>query len=69
MFPVTQAFIPLLEKSSIGGGRIVNVSRQLASTQTDMNGHNAKFGPVEAATLPSEGPSGLFFDPKKQSHP
>lgn len=51
MFPVTQAFIPLLEKSSIGGGRIVNASSPLASTRTDVTGHNAKFGPVEAATF------------------
>ncbi|CAF0876171.1 unnamed protein product [Rotaria sp. Silwood1] len=123
VFAVTQAFIPLLQKSTVGG-RIVNVSSQLASfgnnladrnklaystsktalnmmtyqfakefannrstikinsvdpgsTQTDMTGNNAKFGPVQVAadpivyfaTLPSDGPSGQFFDPKKQPHP
>ncbi|CAF1420759.1 unnamed protein product [Adineta steineri] len=123
VFAVTRAFIPLLQKSTIGGGRIVNVSSQLASfgnnladrnklaystskvalnmmtyqfakefannkstikinsvdpgsTQTDMTGNNPKFGPIEAAaepivyfaTLPSDGPSGQFFDKQKQVH-
>ncbi|CAF2930053.1 unnamed protein product, partial [Rotaria sp. Silwood2] len=124
VFAVIQAFIPLLQKSTVGGGRIVNVSSQLASfgnnladrnklaystsktalnmmtfqfakefsnngssikinsvdpgsTQTDMTGHNAKFGPVEAAaapivyfaTLPANGPSGQFFNSKMNPHP
>jgi hypothetical protein len=42
-----------------------------------MTGHFAKFGPVDAAaepivhfaTLCPNGPSGLFFDPKKQQQP
>ncbi|CAF4010324.1 unnamed protein product, partial [Adineta steineri] len=123
VFAVTRAFIPLLQKSTIGGGRIVNVSSQLASfgnnladrnklaystsktalnmmtyqfakefsnnkstikinsvdpgsTRTDMTGNYAKFDSVDAAadpivyfaTLPSDGPSGLFFDKKKQVH-
>lgn len=42
-----------------------------------MTGQNAKFGPAEVAaepivhfaTLPENGPSGQFFNPKKQPHP
>ncbi|CAF2872861.1 unnamed protein product [Rotaria sp. Silwood2] len=47
------------------------------STQTNMTGNNVKFAPVEDAadpiayfaTLPSNGSSGQFFNPKKQLHP
>ena len=40
VFAVTQAFIPLLQKSSIGGGRIVNVSSQLASFGNNLPDRN-----------------------------
>jgi NAD(P)-dependent dehydrogenase (short-subunit alcohol dehydrogenase family) len=40
VFSVTQAFIPLLQKSTIGGGRIVNVSSQLASFGNNLADRN-----------------------------
>jgi len=40
VFAVTKAFVPLLEKSSIGGGRIVNVSSQLASFNNNLADRN-----------------------------
>ena len=37
---VTQAFVPLLQKSTVGGGRIVNVSSQLASFGKNLQDRN-----------------------------
>ena len=37
---VTQAFVPLLQRSTVGGGRIVNVSSQLASFNNNLADRN-----------------------------